>query len=330
MKNSFNSSTPTPNNDDDKSLNELPKARFWEAMDIFQWEGYWFEPNLIKPAIAFRSTFQARDDDILLASTMKTGTTWLKALSLCIMQNKSSPHQNHENPNKLHDHDFLTTENPHFHVPTIESTIYSTKALMVDIYDTSSPSHLLHTHLPYAVLPNSVKYSACKIVYIARNPKDTLISMWHFFNKVLRPGQDPFPLEKAVDCFCAGVHQYGSFFNHVIEYWKESRKRPHKVMFVKYEELKSDSKGQVSKIAKFLGRPFEDESDVDEVLWRCSLERLKGLEVNKSGSILLNVPNSSFFRKGEVGDWKTYLTPEMEERVNEISRHKFEPFGLFF
>ncbi|GFP80748.1 cytosolic sulfotransferase 5 [Phtheirospermum japonicum] len=290
-------------------------------MDIFQWEGYWFEPNLINPAIAFRSTFQARDNDVLLASTMKTGTTWLKALSLCIMQNKSSTHQNHENPNK-HDRDILTTENPHFHVPTIESTIYSTKTLMVDIYG---------THLPYAVLPDSAKNSSeCKIVYIARNPKDTLISMWHFFNKVLRPDRDPFPLEKAVDCFCDGVHQYGPFFDHVIEYWRESQKRPRKILFVKYEELKCDPKGQVSKIAEFLGRPFVDESEVDEVLWRCSLERLKNLEVNKSGSILLNVPNSSFFRKGEVGDWRTYLTPEMEERINQISRVKFEPFGLFF
>ncbi|KAK6117851.1 hypothetical protein DH2020_048407 [Rehmannia glutinosa] len=311
--------TQTPNNEE-KSLNELPKARFWEAMDIFQWEGFWFEPNLIKAAITFRSNFQARDDDVLLASTMKTGTTWLKSLSLCIMQNKT--HQKYED-------DILTTQNPHFHVPTIESMIYSTKALQVKLYDTSTP-HLLHTHLPYAVLPDSVKNSNCKIVYIARNPKDTLISMWHFSNSIMRKNQDPFALEKAVDCFCSGVDQYGPFFEHVVEYWQESQKRPQKILFIKYEELKTDPKVHVSKIAEFLGRPFEDEKEVDEVLWRCSLERLKNLDVNKSGSVLLNVPNTSFFRKGEVGDWKNYLTPDMEEQINQLSRVKFEPFGLFF
>ncbi|PIN21572.1 Sulfotransferase [Handroanthus impetiginosus] len=307
---------PTPNNVE-KSLNDLPRARFWEAMDICQWEGYWFEPGLVKPAITFRSTFHARNDDILLASTIKTGTTWLKSLSLCITQNR----QNHKH------NDILTTENPHFHVPTIESMIYSTKPTKIDIYDASSP-RLLHTHLPYSVLPVSVKESQCKIVYIARNPKDTIISMWHFFNSIFRPNQDPFPLEKAVDCFCSGVHQYGSFFEHVVEYWLESQKRPEKMLFLKYEEMKRDPKGEVSKIAEFLGRPFGD-GEVDEILWRCSLDRLKNLEVNKNGSILYNVPNSSYFRKGEVGDWKKYLTPEMEERINQTSRSKLEAFGLF-
>ncbi|KAI3471017.1 hypothetical protein Pfo_027680 [Paulownia fortunei] len=312
--------SPTPNNVE-KSLNDLPKARFWEVLDIRQWEGFWFEPGLVKPAIIFRSNFQARDDDVLLASTIKTGTTWLKALSLCIMQNHQSP-DSHK-----HD-DILTKESPHFHVPTIESTIYSIKASRVDLYDASAP-RLLHTHLPYAVLPDSIKNSACKIVYIARKPKDTLISMWHFFNSLFGPNQDPFPLQKAVDCFCSGVHLYGSFFDHVLEYWQESQKRPHKILFLKYEDLKGDPKGQVSKIAEFLGRPFGDEKEVDEVLWKCSLERLKNLEVNKSGFVVFPVPNSSYFRKGEVGDWKNYLTPEIEEQINQTSRIKFEPFGLF-
>ncbi|KAK6117852.1 hypothetical protein DH2020_048402 [Rehmannia glutinosa] len=249
---------PTPNsNNDDKSLNELPKARFWEAMDICQWEGFWFEPGLVKSAITFRSSFEARDDDILLTSTMKTGTTWLKALSLCIMQNKT--HQRHD--------DILTTENPHFHVPTIESIIYSTKAPQVDLYDTSAP-RLPHTSA------------------IRRSPR-----------------------------FCQELC--------------ESQKRPQKILFLKYEELKSDPKGQISKIAEFLGRPFADEKEVDEILWRCSLERLKNLEVNKNGFVIFPVPNNSYFRKGEVGDWKNYLTTEMEEQINQTSRIKLEPFASY-
>ncbi|XP_047983192.1 cytosolic sulfotransferase 12-like [Salvia hispanica] len=308
--------SPIEDNDVEKWSIGLPKARFWDAMDITQWEGFWFGPGLLKPALTFRSSFEARDDDVILASTMKTGTTWLKSLSLCILKN--------------HDdckHDMLATENPHFHVPTIESALFSTKPLHVDIYDASCP-RLLHTHLPYAVLPDSVKESDCKVVYLARNPKDTLISMWHFFNSFLRPDQEPFPLDKAVDCFCSGLHQYGPFSDHVAEYWLESQKRPDKILFVKYEEMKSDPKGQVSRIAEFLGRPFGEEGQVDDVLWRCSLERLKNLEVNKNGSILLNVPNTSFFRKGEVGDWKNYLTSEMEDRIDQTIGLKLEDFGL--
>ncbi|KAL8519275.1 hypothetical protein ACS0TY_010280 [Phlomoides rotata] len=158
---------------------------------------------------------------------------------------------------------------------------YSTKAPKFDIYNASSP-RLLHTHLPHAVLPDSVKNSsACKIIYIARNPKDTLISLWHFFNSILGPIQGPFPLEKAVDCFCSGMYLYGSFFDHVVEYWVESKKRPDKILFIKYEELQSDPKGHVAKIAQFLGRPLlgDDDQGVEEIIEKCSLERLKNLEL---------------------------------------------------
>ncbi|KAK6131229.1 hypothetical protein DH2020_035028 [Rehmannia glutinosa] len=289
MSTSSNLSPPPIPDDVEKLLNDLPKVRVWDAKDIYQWEGFWFPPAFVKSTITLRSRFQARDDDIFLASTIKTGTTWLKALSHSL---------------SLH------------HAPP------------VDIYDASAP-RLLHTHLPYVVLSNSIKNSASKIVYITRNTKDTLISMWQFFNSLYRPNQDPFPIEKAFDWFCSGVHQFGPFFEHVVEYWQESQKWPQKILFMKYEELKSDPKGQVSKIAEFLGRPFADENEVDAVLWRCSLGRLKNLEVNKSGNILNDVPNKSLFRKGEVGDWKNYLTPEMEEQINQICRIKLEHFGLF-
>lgn len=321
-----NSANPQQDDNDSSSVevNELPRARFWDAMDIYQWEGGWFEPGLVKPAMTFRTTFEAHDEDVLLASPPKTGTTWLKALCLCITQNPtSSPIIGVEI-----DNDILAKDNPHFHIQTIESMIYATKP-HPDLYSTPSP-RLFHTHLPYKVLPDSIKNnSACKIVYITRNPKDTIISLWHFFNSIFGPnGLEPYPLDRAVDCFCSGVHQYGPFFDHVLEYWLESQKRPTKILFLKYEELKRDPKTEVKKLASFLGRPFGSEEEVEKVVWRCSLERLRNLEVNKNGSIVYGVPNSSYFRRGVVGDWKNYLTPKLEEQINETSRSKFEGSGL--
>ncbi|CAK9188053.1 unnamed protein product [Ilex paraguariensis] len=314
------SSNPNPDpNSQEALLQELPRERFWEAMDICKWEGFWFEPGLVKPAMTFRSSFEARCDDVLLASTMKTGTTWLKALCLCIMHNQCS---NAEKEGE----DILTKDSPHFHVQTVETTIYATKP-HPDLHSMPSP-RLFHSHLPYNLLPDSIKNSDCKIVYIARNPKDTLVSLWHFFNSILRPNQEPFPLEKAVERFCNGVHQYGPFFDHVLQYWLESQKRPQKILFLKYEELKRDPKGQAKRLASFLGRPFTEEEQVDKVLWRCSFERLENLEVNKKGSVLYAVPNSCYFRVGAVGDWKNYLTPEMEEMLNQTTLMKLQGSGL--
>ncbi|KAI7982596.1 Cytosolic sulfotransferase 5 [Camellia lanceoleosa] len=163
---------------------------------------------------------------------------------------------------------------------------------------------LFHTHFPYSALPDSIKNSECKIVYITRNPKDTMVSMWHFFNSVRTPEQGPYPFDKAFESFCDGLYPFGPFFDH------------------------RDPKGLVKRLASFLGRPFVNEEEVEKVLWRCSLDRLKNLEVNKNGSTAVGLPTNSFYRLRVVGDWKNNFSHEMEERLDQISSMKLEKTGL--
>ncbi|XWS10874.1 hypothetical protein CRYUN_Cryun38cG0035500 [Craigia yunnanensis] len=96
-------------------------------------------------------------------------------------------------------------------------------------------------------------------------------------------GKGPWSMNEASESFCRGVHAFGPFHDHVLCYWKESLKRPEKVLFLRYEDMKKDPKGQLKKMASFLGKPFAKEEEVNKVLWRCSLERLKNLEVNQHG-----------------------------------------------
>lgn len=105
---------------------------------------------------------------------------------------------------------------------------------------------------------------------------------------------------------------------------------PEKVLFLKYEDLKRDPRGQVKRLSSFLGRQLEEEEEeVEDIVRRCSLERLKNLEVNRNGvNPWVNMPNSAFFRKGVVGDWKSLFTAEMARRLDEIARTKLEGSGL--
>ncbi|KAI5656630.1 hypothetical protein M9H77_25423 [Catharanthus roseus] len=299
--------------DDEDLIDKLPKDKHWESVEIYQWRGYWFIPEMIKSTLALPSHFHPRDDDILLASSLKVGTTWLK--SLCT--------------NIMHKQDVLTKVSPHMHIPTIESMIFVNDpfALLSKI---PSP-RIVHTHLPYTLLSDSIKNSKCKIVYITRNPKDTFISLWHHSNNTVDGIiiKKPLSLEKAFEYFCNGVYIQGPFFDHVLEYYLESLKIPNKILFLRYEDLQRNPKGEVKKLALFLGRPFCLESEVDQVLGNCSLERLKNLEVNKIGRNKYNgLPNAVYFRKGIIGDSRNYLTQEMEERLDEIMRVKFQGTGL--
>lgn len=57
---------------------------------------------------------------------------------------------------------------------------------------------------------------------------------------------------------------------------------------------------------------------------------MKILEVNKKGKVSNGFKNDLFFRKGEVGDWRNYLTPSMAERFEKIMEEKLEGSGLTF
>ncbi|KAL0447537.1 UNVERIFIED_CONTAM: Cytosolic sulfotransferase 11 [Sesamum latifolium] len=70
---------------------------------------------------------------------------------------------------------------------------------------------------------------------------------------------------------------------------------------------------------------------IEQISRLCSFENLKNLEVNKSGYVCdVPIKNSSFFRKGEVGDWMNHLTPAMAERVKNLMESKFQGSGLIF
>ena len=121
------------------------------------------------------------------------------------------------------------------------------------------------------------------------------------------------------------------FHDHVLCYWKESLKRPEKILFLRYEDMKKDPKGQLKKMASFLGKPFAKEEEVDKGLWRCSLERLKNLEVNQHGvDPWIGINYKFYFRRGNVGDWENNITEEMKERLDQVTAMKFEGSGLDF
>ncbi|PIA50765.1 hypothetical protein AQUCO_01200184v1 [Aquilegia coerulea] len=294
-------------------LSQLPKQITWFEIELYQWQGSWYWPPHLEAALAGQTFFEARDDDIIIASSLKAGTTWLKSLVPCII-----------NLPVDEDNDPLIKNNPHEVVSTLEIGVFQGKQ---NISILPSP-RIFHTHLPYNSVPDAIKNSNCKIVYIARNPKDVFVSLWHFMNIFRTQEQGPFSMDKAFESFCNGVHSFGPNLDHVLEYWNKSLVLPQKILFLKYEELKLNPKEQVLKLASFLGKSLSN-NELDNILWRSSFERLKNLDVNKSGnSSGFSIPNSSFFRLGTTGDWKNYFTPEMQERLDEIVRLKCEGSGL--
>ncbi|KAK4263633.1 hypothetical protein QN277_029021 [Acacia crassicarpa] len=201
-------------------------------------------------------------------------------------------------------------------------------------FSSSSSPRILASHIPYTLLPESMKQSRCKIVYLCRNPKDILISLWHFINNVTPESHECPSLKDFFEDFCGGLSIYGPFWDHMLGYYKESIESPWKVLFLTFEELKSDPVRTLKQLAEFIGYGFSQEEEsgdvVGNILKLCSFENLSSLEVNRTERSWVGIENKVFFRRGRVGDWKNLLTTDMVERFDTICREKLERHGLKF
>ncbi|XP_028803547.1 cytosolic sulfotransferase 12-like [Neltuma alba] len=310
----------------------LPSESDWFSVQLYQYQGFWYQKRLIQAILNCQNHFQAHDTDIFIVTPLKCGTTWLKALTFTILNRKKYNLNPNLDPTQTVAPHPLLTANPHVLVPNLEFDLYfNTNKL--DLSSFPSP-RLLSSHLPYASLPESVKQSRCKMVFLSRNPKDVFISLWHFTNR-LRPDIQEFnTIEYLFEKFCQGVNFFGPFWDHVLGYYKESLKRPEKILFLKYEELKSEPVRVLKDLGNFLGYGFSMEEEnghvIHDILKLCSFENLKNLEVNKSGKLPAGVENKTYFRRGEVGDWKNFLTIGMIKQIDAITEEKFGKHGLKF
>uniref|UniRef100_A0A0E0CEM1 Sulfotransferase n=1 Tax=Oryza meridionalis TaxID=40149 RepID=A0A0E0CEM1_9ORYZ len=306
------------------SSNKLQTREGWWTTFVLN-DGCWMDRQAAMSVSLVRAQFVPRDDDVLLATYPKCGTTWLKALSFAIANRHRHPVVS------ASDHPLLT-QSPHDLAPFIELPFRHIHPLAAALDAIPSP-RLLGTHMPHHLLPPRI---GCRIVYLCREPKDVVISTWHFMNKVIEGFSIDF--DKAFELFVDGCSPFGPIWNHYLGYWNKHVEEPDRVLFLKYDDMMADPAGHVKKLAEFLRVPFtDDEVDagvVEEVVRLCSFEKLSRLPVNSSvvaGRIGVDerpMKNSVFFRKGKVRDWKNYLTEEMAKKLDAAIEEKLKGSGL--
>ena len=309
-----------------KLISSLPTDKDFQGRRLCKYKGSWYYYNTLQAVINFHNNFQPQETDIILASSPKSGTTWLKALTVALLERSKQQDDDHLN------HPLLS-DNPHGIVPFLENNLYL-KSSTPDLTKYSSSPRLFATHMPLHTVKEGLRGSPCKIVFMCRNAKDALISMWYFVCKYQRVEASRSILESLFESLCSGVTFYGPFWDQVLSYWRGSLEDPSRVLFMKYEEMKEEPYAQLKRLAEFLGCPFTEEElesgSVDMILELCSLRSLSDLEINKSGKNVNGVDYKFYFRKGEVGDWKNHLNPEMESRIDMIIEEKLRGSGLSF
>uniref|UniRef100_A0ACD5ZNT6 Uncharacterized protein n=1 Tax=Avena sativa TaxID=4498 RepID=A0ACD5ZNT6_AVESA len=314
----------------DKGLVPKTEAGLW-----ILYQGCWLRPRAVESVKLVQEQFQARFDDVLLVTYPKCGTTWLKALAFTVANRLLHPVAGDRHP--------LLVRHPQDLVPFLEMPYRQLQQHPVAELEEMASPRLLSTHLPVTLLPPSVLHLGCRVVYLCRNPKDVLVSLWHFVNKV---NHQNYTIDKAFELFCKGESAYGPIWEHGLGFWNkaavssssESESDSSRVLFLKYDEMMAQPVEHVKMLAEFLRVPFSDEEVsrgvVEDVVRLCSFDKLKSVPVNSSGVCdrIGGVPmeNSSYFRAGKVGDWANHLTQEMANKLDAIVEEKLTGSGLAF
>ncbi|XP_005364698.1 sulfotransferase 1C2-like [Microtus ochrogaster] len=264
---------------------------------LHKYKGILFSSMSSEGLLDSLDSFDAREDDIFLVSYPKSGTHWVAE----VIEN----------------------------IPNVGITLTSP----IEWGDVSKFEELkmvpkrrvIPTHLSYEMIPRTVKQKQCKIVYVIRNPKDTAVSLFHYYRD--NPNlPSPETWAAFLELFLKGDVVYGSWFDHVLSW--EKHKNDKNVLFLFYEEMKKDFVKSLNKITDFLGFDVND-SDISKIARNTSFSEMKSNAVKENCDpnhtiCALTSDRNLVFRKGVVGDWINYFTPKQRSAFDELFMEKME------
>ncbi|XP_014481471.1 PREDICTED: sulfotransferase 1C4-like isoform X3 [Dinoponera quadriceps] len=195
----------------------------------------------------------------------------------------------------------------------------------VKFADEQPSPRFIKSHMPFDLLPNVVN-SDCKIIYVARNPRDVVVSWYHFQkgNKAIKYNGN---FEQFCDIFMNSRTIYDPYWEHVKEGWAK-RHRPN-TLFLFYEDLIKDLPGCIRKVAAFYGKNYNDE----QIAKLVDHLNIKKFRENKMVNVAIgdgSKNESLFIRKGIVGDWIENFTPEIEIKFNKWIAENTKDTDLIF
>ena len=116
---------------------------------------------------------------------------------------------------------------------------------------------LIKSHLPLHLLPPDL-LSKCKVVYVARNPKDVVVSYYHH-HKLTKSVEKDLQFPDFVKFFMSELLVQDPYMAHVKE--AVSMMNNPNMKFLWYEDMKRDLPAAIRDVASFLNKDLKD-SDI--------------------------------------------------------------------
>ena len=260
--------------------------------------------------------FAFRNDDIIIATYAKSGTTWVQQIVSQLI--------------------FNGQENLEVAAmsPWVDLRIPA-KAEKLAALEAQKHRRFIKTHLPVGALVFSEK---AKYLYIGRDGRNVVWSMYnHHANanalwyQLLNdtPGRvgppiapPPADIRQYFHEWLEGDgHPFWPFWEN-IQSWYDIKDLPN-VMLLHFDLLKQDLPGQICNVAKFLNIPI-DESRFDVIVEHCSFDYMKRNAAKSVplGGAFWDEGAQTFINKGTNGRWKDVLSQaDILKYEQEVNKH---------
>ena len=241
--------------------------------------------------------FQFRDNDIIIATYAKSGTTWMQQIIAQLLFNGKV--------------DLEVAEMS----PWMDLRV-PPKEVKLQMIEAQTHRRFIKTHLPVDALVFSER---AKYIYIGRDGRDVLWSMYNHHSNANdtwyealndAPGRVGPPIEKPPSSITQYYHDWldgngypwWPFWESVRSWWA-IRNLPN-VYFVHFSNLKKDMPGEIRRIAEFLGIPV-NEAKWDSILLHCGFDYMKnnGTKSVPLGGAFWDGGAQTFIHKGINGQW---------------------------
>ncbi|XP_038070691.1 sulfotransferase 1C2-like [Patiria miniata] len=274
-------------------------------------------PASVQPSnLEALKTFEVRDDDVYVFTYPRSGTHWLGEIMQYILHDGKGDYDRTFMTNGL---EFTITDDP----IQLEGVTpgYKTYAAM------ASPRCIV-SHCLESFLPPQIFTKHGKVIYVARNPKDVLVSEYNLL------GAEQLDFDEMFFGFVQGKVVLGCWFDHVLSYWNHRDKE--NFLFIKYEDLHKDLRGSICKLAKHVGKDLPDDV-IDDIVERVTFGGMQKTyqqieeEHGEEGKLMTRFLGvTPYLRKGKVGNWKNTFTVAQSALFDKIYALRMKGTGLDF
>jgi aryl sulfotransferase len=263
--------------------------------------------------------FKFREDDIMIATYAKTGTTWTQQIVGQLIFGGAEG--------------IAAAEAS----PWVDFSPFPLDQVMQRL-DAQTHRRFMKTHLPLDALAFSPQV---KYIYIARDGRDTAWSLYNhhagFTDQAYEminnaPGRVGPALERptgdVVKYFRGWLDGEGlplgvTFWEHVQGWW-DARGLPN-VLLVHFNRLKADMPGEMRRIAGFLGIAI-DEARWPAMVEHCTFDYMKTASANAPIlDEMFNGGGNTFFNKGTNGRWRELLSAAEVQKYERMASSNLTP-----